>query len=55
MDEVDLAEEKDYNKSVEGLVSGDAASEEEEENDDSSNDNEAAELVGMGKNPSNDY
>ena len=55
MDEVDLAEEKDYNKSVEGLVGGDAASEEEEENDDSSNDNEAAELVGMGKNPSNDY
>ena len=31
------------------------SAEEEEENDDSSNDNEAAELVGMGKNPSNDY
>lgn len=57
MDEVDLAEEKDYNQSVEGIIGSDSSDSEngDDEEGGKPNDNEAAELVGMGKNPSNDY
>ena len=55
-DEADLAEEKAYNKSVEGLVSSDSDEvDDSEEDEDKPHDSDAAELVGLSKSQVNEY